>query len=47
METPNTASLGEWWKRLGADDDRLLRVFRSFNAEAGAFRAESEAREQG
>jgi coenzyme F420-reducing hydrogenase gamma subunit len=47
METPNTASLSAWWKRLGADDDELLRVFRSFNADADAFRAESEAHERG
>jgi sulfhydrogenase subunit delta len=45
METPNTGSLDEWWKRLGASDDQLTRVYRSFNAEAGAFREASEAHE--
>src|SRR6185436_18832444 len=28
METPNTKSLSDWWRRLGANDDQLLRVFR-------------------
>jgi coenzyme F420-reducing hydrogenase gamma subunit len=47
MESPNTASLSEWWKRLGASDDQLVRVYRAFNAGSDAFRAESEARERG
>jgi coenzyme F420-reducing hydrogenase gamma subunit len=46
METPNTESLSGWWKRLGATDDQLLRVFRNFNADSEAFRRESEAHEQ-
>jgi sulfhydrogenase subunit delta len=46
METPNTGSLSDWWKRLGATDDQLVRVFRAFNAEAGPFRKESQRRER-
>jgi coenzyme F420-reducing hydrogenase gamma subunit len=45
METPNTASLSAWWKRLGASDDQLVRVFRSFNAEEPPFREEADAHE--
>jgi coenzyme F420-reducing hydrogenase gamma subunit len=46
METPNTGSLSDWWKRVGATDDQLLRVFRSFNAEAASFRAEGDLHER-
>jgi sulfhydrogenase subunit delta len=46
METPNTGSLSDWWKRLGATDDQLVRVFRSFNAEAEPFRREGDAHER-
>ncbi len=42
-ESPNTASLSLRWKELGASDDRLQRVYRSFNAEAGAFRKAGDA----
>ena len=45
MESPDTASLGEWWKRLGVPDDQLVRAFRGFNAWSEPFRAESEAHE--
>ena len=45
METPNTASLARRWSQLGASAPGLVRVFRSFNANAGAFRKESEAHE--
>jgi len=45
METPNTTSLMTWWKGLGVDDGDLVRVLRTFNAGAEAFRAESERRE--
>jgi sulfhydrogenase subunit delta len=41
METPNTAALAEWWRRLGVDDADLVRAFRTFNADAPAFRLES------
>jgi len=46
METPNTDSLSAWWKRLGASDDQLMRVYRSFNAEKEPFRAAGDAHEQ-
>ncbi len=45
METPNTTSLARWWGRLGVQEDGLLRAFRSFNANAPAFRAEAEKHE--
>ncbi|MBZ0306717.1 MAG: oxidoreductase [Anaerolineae bacterium] len=45
MESPDTRSLSEGWKRLGATDDDILRAFRSFNAYAELFRRESEAHE--
>jgi len=45
METPNTASLAHWWGRLGVQEDGLVRAFRTFNANAPAFRAESEKHE--
>jgi coenzyme F420-reducing hydrogenase gamma subunit len=45
-ETPNTGSLGEWWKTLGTDDPTILRAFRTFNAYAEPFRKESEAHEE-
>jgi len=40
-ETPNTASLSGWWRRLGVDEPALVRAFRSFNAWAEPFREES------
>jgi len=46
MESPNTASLGSWWERLGVADADLVRAFRSFNAVAPAFRAASEFHER-
>jgi coenzyme F420-reducing hydrogenase gamma subunit len=45
METPNTASLGEGLAELGMSDRDLVRVFRTFNANADAFRDASEAHE--
>ena len=45
MESPNTAALAREWQALGAAPRDLRRVFRSFNAEAKAFRTESEAHE--
>jgi sulfhydrogenase subunit delta len=45
METPNTESLGEWWRKLGAKEQDLVHVFRTFNAWATPFRRESEAHE--
>jgi len=46
METPNTASLRECWRRLGAPGEVVVRAFRSFNAWAEPFRRESEACEE-
>ena len=46
METPNTASLSGWLGRLGADDVDLVRLYRTFNANAPDFRAQSEAHER-
>lgn len=45
-ETPNTASLSAWWRKLGVTDQNLVRAFRGFNAYAEPFRKESEAHEQ-
>jgi sulfhydrogenase subunit delta len=45
-EKPNTASLSGWWnEKLGVGREDLVRAFRSFNAQAEAFRAESESHE--
>ncbi len=46
METPNTVSLTEWWRRLGVPEPDIVRVLRTFNAWAEPFRQESE-RQQG
>ncbi|MFI5028379.1 MAG: oxidoreductase [Solirubrobacterales bacterium] len=46
METPNTASLSGWMRRLGAESPDLVRAYRNFNANAPAFRAASEASER-
>jgi len=43
MEDPNTAALSAWWTKLGVERPDLVRVFRTFNANAEAFRKESEA----
>lgn len=45
-ETPNTASLSTWWRKLGVTEQNLVRAFRGFNAYAEPFRKESEAHEQ-
>ena len=42
-ETPNTASLSDWWKNLGVNQADLVRSYRNFNAYAEAFRKESES----
>ena len=42
-ETPNTASLAASWQSLGASRPAIQRAFRSFNAEAEAFRKEGDA----
>ena len=46
MESPNTASLSAWWRRLGVSRPDLVRAFRTFNAAAPAFQRESEAHER-
>lgn len=43
MEAPNTRSLARHWKSLGATPLALQRAFRTFNAAAEPFRAESTA----
>ncbi|CAA7613549.1 oxidoreductase [Magnetospirillum sp. UT-4] len=43
METPNTASLAAHLKELGQSGRDVQRLFRSFNANAEAFRKESES----
>jgi sulfhydrogenase subunit delta len=46
-EHPNTSSLCGWWnEKLGVQPVDLMRAFRSFNAQADAFRAESENHER-
>jgi sulfhydrogenase subunit delta len=47
METPNTASLSARMAELGAEDVDLVRVYRTFNAGADAFRRASESHEPG
>jgi len=42
METPNAPSLSAGLQKLGMDDQALKRVYRTFNANAGPFREESE-----
>jgi hypothetical protein len=41
METPNPAALSERMAQLGSDDVDLVRVYRTFNAAAAPFHAES------
>jgi len=45
METPDTVSLSKWLRDLGMDERTLQRVYRTFNANAPAFRKESERHE--
>jgi sulfhydrogenase subunit delta len=42
METPNTLSLSDGLHKLGMDERGLMQVYRTFNANAGPFREESE-----
>jgi coenzyme F420-reducing hydrogenase gamma subunit len=46
MEAPNTASLAAALREAGESSRAVLRVFRSFNANAPEFREESEAHER-
>ncbi len=45
-ETPNPSSLASYWRIAGMKNDELLRLYRSYNAYAEAFRKESEAHEK-
>lgn len=45
MESPNTQSLSGQWERLGADQNLLLRAYRSFNAYSDAFHRQGDAHE--
>ncbi|GAB5468034.1 MAG: oxidoreductase [Rhodospirillales bacterium] len=42
MESPNTAALSAWWRRLGVDRETLQRTYHSFNAWSEPFRSEGE-----
>lgn len=42
-ESPNVASLAEWWKHLGVPDQDLVRALRTFNAYAPEFREVSDS----
>lgn len=47
MTAPNTSALSKWWQnKLGVGSEDLVRVFRSFNASAAEFRAESDYHER-
>jgi coenzyme F420-reducing hydrogenase gamma subunit len=46
METPNAPSLSARMAALGSDEVDLVRVYRTFNADAPAFRDESVAHER-
>jgi sulfhydrogenase subunit delta len=43
MQRPNTAALAAEWRSMGASSSDIRRVFRTFNAWAEPFRAESES----
>ena len=45
-ENPNTESLADWFLKLGAGHDEIIRSFRNFNSDAPAFCAESERQEK-
>ena len=45
MEAPNPDSLSSWLSEHGVHEVDLVRIYRTFNAEAPAFRDESEAHE--
>lgn len=47
MEAPNTTSLVRAFRQSGSSQVDVVRVLRTFNANAPAFRAESEAQEKG
>ncbi|MBI3605965.1 MAG: hypothetical protein HY202_08065 [Nitrospirae bacterium] len=45
-ETPNVPSMSEAWSRLGAKDQEIFRVFRTFNAGAESFRKAGQVDEE-
>jgi coenzyme F420-reducing hydrogenase gamma subunit len=45
-ENPNTASLATWFAGLGDTPNDIVKNFRNFNADAPAFREESERQEK-
>jgi coenzyme F420-reducing hydrogenase gamma subunit len=45
-ETPNTRSWSSWCAAHGMNERELMRIFRTFNSYAEAFRKESEAHER-
>nr|MBN2276443.1 oxidoreductase [candidate division Zixibacteria bacterium] len=45
-ETPNTASLAQWFEKLNLSRKDIVRAFRGFNAFAEPFRKESETYEK-
>jgi coenzyme F420-reducing hydrogenase gamma subunit len=47
QETPNAAALSAQLTQLGAQDVDIVRVYRTFNAGAPAFREASESHERG
>jgi hypothetical protein len=46
MESPNTESLRRGWQALGVAGADVVRAFRTFNVQAPAFRAASDAHER-
>jgi sulfhydrogenase subunit delta len=46
-ETPNTASMSAWWKRLGVGERDLVTTYRHVNALAEPFAAEARRHEPG
>ena len=45
QDSPNTTSLGDRLLAMGMTNDDVVRVYRTFNADAAAFREESDRRE--
>lgn len=45
-ENPNTSSLSQAWKNLGANKQELVQIYRNFNAYSPKFRQASEAHEE-
>ncbi len=45
QETANTGSLAQCWSNLGVAESGIMRVFRTFNANAAPFKEESRAHE--